>query len=277
MRSLLQIFIGLMFVSSGALAEMSFKATVDKLSVAYEEKIQLQLEVRFSDPSTKTTPIPPPSIIGLSIGGSGSSVEREGSTTIRRYNYELVPGRSGSVTIPPFKVEFQSGGVVDTLVSEPITVDIAQPRPVSKPGSFTALYIGIVAVIVVIAAFVLWRRKKQLPPAEEIVDWREEYRHKFAEIRKLADRQDFRAFSTEAMRLIMSLVERAYETRVSGFTSTDLLRWLEEKGFDKEGLALCDDLFGFCEGVKFATGQVDVQEGTRAAQKAEKIVELLLK
>jgi hypothetical protein len=265
------------FWSGVASAEMSFTAKVDKLSVAYEEKINLLLEVRFSDPATKTTPIPPPSIIGLQIGGSGSSVERVGDVTVRRYTYELVPGRSGSVTIPPFKVEFQSGGAVDTLTSEPITVDIAQQRPVSKPGSFTVFYFAAVAIVLIAVAVIMRKRKQKTAHVEEIVDWRDEYRAKFADIKKLADRQDFRAFSTEIMRLVGAILERVYETRVSGFTTSDLLRWMEERNLDKESLALCRDLFEFCEGVKFATGQVDVQDGARAVKKAEKIVELLLK
>jgi hypothetical protein len=271
------ILIGLVFWANVASAEMSFKATVDRLSVAYEDKIHLQLEVKVSDPATKTTPIAPPEIIGLQIGGSGSSVERQGELIVRRYSYELVPGRSGSITIPAFKVEFQSGGSVDTLTSEPITVEVAQPKPVQKPGSFTVFYFGAAMMIIIAVALLIRRRKTRAPSEPGATDWRDEYRQRFAEIRKLAERQDFRSFSTEIMRLVVAIVERVYETKVSGQTSSDLLRWLGEKNVDKESLALCKDLFDFCEGVKFSSGKVDVQEGTQALSRAEKIVELLLK
>ena len=79
-----------------------------------------------------------PEIIGLQIGGSGSSVERQGDLTVRKYSYELVPGRSGSITIPAFQVEFQNGAVVDTLTSESITVEVAQPKPVESRGQFVS-------------------------------------------------------------------------------------------------------------------------------------------
>jgi hypothetical protein len=277
MRIVSFIVIGLVFWANVVSAEMSFKATVDRLSVAYEDKIQLQLEVKVSDAATKTTPIAPPEIIGLQIGGSGSSVERQGELIVRRYSYELVPGRSGSVTIPAFKVEFQSGGSVDTLTSEPITVEVAQPKPVRKSGSFTVFYF-VAAALIIVAVAVLIRRKKAGAPAEQAeADWRDEYRQRFTEIRKLAERQDFRSFSTEIMRLVVAIVERVYETKVSGQTSSDLLRWLGEKNVDKESLALFQELFDFCEGVKFSSGKVDVQEGTRALGRAETIVELLLK
>jgi len=277
MRFVSLILVGLVFWTNIASAEMSFKATVDRLSVAYEDKIHLQLEVTVSDPATKTTPIAPPEIIGLQIGGSGSSVERQGELIVRRYSYELVPGRSGSVTIPAFKVEFQSGGTIDTLISEPITVEIAQPKPIRKPGSFTVFYLGAATIIIIAVAVLIRRRKTRAlsEPAES--DWRDEYRQRFAEVRKLAERQDFRSFSTEIMRLVVVIVERVYETKVSGHTSSDLLRWLGEKNIDKEKLALCKDLFDFCEGVKFSSGKVDVLEGTQALSRAETIVELLLR
>jgi hypothetical protein len=277
MRFVSLILIGLVFWANTASAEMSFKATVDRLSVAYEDKIHLQLEVKVSDPATKTTPIAPPEIIGLQIGGSGSSVERQGELIVRRYSYELVPGRSGSVTIPAFKVEFQSGGSIDTLTSEPITVEIAQPKPIRKPGSFIVFYLGAATIVIIAVAVLIRRRKTSALSEPGETDWRDEYRQRFAEVRKLAERQDFRSFSTEIMRLVVAIVERVYETRVSGHTSSDLLRWLGEKNVDKESLALCKDLFDFCEGVKFSSGKVDVLEGTQALSRAEKIVELLLK
>jgi hypothetical protein len=277
MRFVNFVLIGLVFWANVASAEMSFKATVDKLSIAYEDKIHLQLEVKVSDPATKTTPIAPPEIIGLQIGGSGSSVERQGELIVRRYSYELVPGRSGSVTIPAFKVEFQSGGSVDTLTSEPITVEVAQPKPIRKPGSFTVFYFAAAAIVIVAVAVLIRRRKTQAPSEPSESDWRDEYRQRFTEVRKQAERQDFRSFSTEIMRLVVAIVERVYETKVSGQTSTDLLRWLGEKNVDKNSLALCKDLFDFCEGVKYSSGKVDVQEGSQALSRAETIVELLLK
>lgn len=277
MRFVGLILIGLVLWANVASAEMSFKATVDRLSVAYEDKIHLQLEVKVSDPATKTTPIAPPEIIGLQIGGSGSSVERQGELIVRRYSYELVPGRSGSVTIPAFRVEFQSGGSVDTLTSEPITVEIAQPKPIRKSGSFIVFYLGAAAIIIIAVAVLIRRRKTRVLSEPGVADWRDEYRQRFAEVRKLAERQDFRSFSTEIMRLIVVIVEHVYETKVSGQTSTDLLRWLGEKNVDKDSLALCKDLFDFCEGVKFSSGKVDVQAGTQALSRAGKIVELLLK
>jgi hypothetical protein len=277
MKVVIALLIGFIIIFAGPLAaEMSFTATVDKLSVAFEEKIHLQLEVKVSDPSVKTTPIPPPDIVGMQIGGSGSSVERQGNLTVRNYLYELVPARSGQLTIPSFRVEFQGNGAVDTLSSEPITVDIAQPKPISGPRSFVVFY-SAAAVILIITVVALVRRKRGSRESEpDLPDWREEYRQRFSEVSKLAERQDFRGFSSEAMRLVVAIVERKYEAKLPGLTATDLLRWLEQRGLDKESLTTCKGLFDFCESVKFSTGKVDVPDGMLALNRAGKIVELLL-
>jgi hypothetical protein len=264
-------------LASAASGEMSFKATVDKLQAAYEDRFQLLLEVTVSDASVKTTPIPPPEIVGFQIGGSGSSVERRGDQVVRRYVYDFMPRRSGAITIPAFKVEFQSATTVDTLLSDPITVEVAQPNPIKQGGaSTTIIIISALVVIGVVGGFAWWRFRSR-PAITTEPEWRDEYRAKFAEIRKLADRQDFRQYSVEVMRLIVSIVERTYETRLAGFTSSDLVTWLAEKNMDKECLAHCRELFDFCEGVKYSSGKVEVQAGMRAAQTAGKIVELLLK
>lgn len=264
-------------LTATAHAEMSFKASVDKLQSTYEDKIQLQLEVTVSDPAVKTTPIPPPEIIGFQIGGSGSSVERRGDQIVRKYLYDLVPRRSGSITIPVFKVEFQSGATTDTLLSEPITVNVAQPIPVKQPGSSTALVIVLTVIVIVAGGSFAWRKSRSRPAAAAEPDWRDEYRARFAEIRKLADRQDFRQYSVEIMRLIISIIERLHDTKLAGFTSADLLRWLTDKNMDQEFLSPCKELFDFCEGVKYSSGKVEVSSGTRAIGTGEKIVELLLK
>ena len=258
-------------------AEVSFRARVDKLQTSFEEKVTLELEVTVTSADTKTSPIPPPEIIGFRVGGSGSSVERRGEQIVRKYSYDLFPQRSGEVTIPPFRVEYQEGGTTDTLKSDPIIVSVAKPVPPKKPLPMGVKY-GIPALVVIAVVAVAARRKLAKQPEQPVeADWRDEYRAKLAEVRKTAERQDFRKFSSEIMRLVVSIIERIYETRLSGFTGADIVRWLEEKGADKELLGYCRDLFAFCEGVKFTTGFVDLQQGLRAVNDAEKIVELLLK
>ena len=81
-------------------------------------------------------------------------------------------------------------------------------------------------LIVAALVAILWLKRRKPPVEPTAADWRDEYRQRFVDVRKLAERQDFRSFSTEAMRLIVAIIERTFETKLSGFTSADLLRWL---------------------------------------------------
>lgn len=264
-------------MAATATGEISFKSHVDKVQAAFEDEFHLTLEVMVSDPAMTTTPVPPPDIIGFRIGGSGSSVEKQGALTIRRYTYTLKPARSGEVTIPAFLVEFKNAESVDTLSSEPIVVNIDQPKPRSEDKSNLGIIIAIAVAIVTGIGYFLYVRRKRTETGIVEPDWREEANRQFAEIKKLADREDFRQFSAQAMKFVVGLIERKYETRLSGFTSADILRWMEERGVEKEIRDHSRELFGFCEEVKFSSGRVEVQSGRNATANAAKLVELILK
>lgn len=276
MKYLLMFVVGIgLFVP--ARAEIGFTAHVDKVQAAFEDEFLLTLEVTVSDPQTITTPVPPPEIIGFRVGGSGSSVEKAGEVTTRRYTYALKPARSGEVTIPAYKVEFKSATGVDTLSSEPIVVNVAQPRPSrdSKVSLAPIIVTGLLAAAV-IGFLLIRRRKSEAAPIPE-PDWRSEAEESFAEIKRLADREDFRQFSSQASKFVIGLLEKVNETRLTGYTSTDILRWMEERGLEKEIRSHSKELFEFCEEVKFSSGKVDVQSGRAAVANAAKLLELILK
>ncbi len=260
-----------------ATAQIGFKAHVDKVQAAFEDEIVLTLEVSVSDPAMTTTPVPPPELVGFRVGGSGSSVEKAGEVTIRRYTYALKPARSGEVTIPSYRVEFKSATGVDTLASDPIMVSVAQPRPSKDTRVSLAPILITAAVGAAIIVLLLFRRRKAKAPVIVEADWKAEAPAKFAEIKRLAEREDFREFSAQAGRFIIGLLEKANEARLTGYTTTDILRWMEERGIEKEIRNHSQELFAFCEEVKFSSGKVDVQSGRTAVANATKILELILK
>lgn len=264
-------------LASPASGEISFKSRVDKVQAAFEDEFVLTLEVAVSDPQMTTTPVPPPEIVGFRIGGSGSSVEKQGEFTVRRYTYDLKPARSGEVTIPAFKVEFKSITSVDTLSSEPIVVNVDQPKPRSD-GSVSLAPIIVTGVCAgAVIAFLLVRSRRKRGAHVPEPDWRADAQEKFEEIKKLADREDYRQFSAQAMKFVVGLLERVHEARLMGFTSTDILRWMDERGLEKEIRGQAKELFEFCEEVKFSSGKVEVQRGRAAVANATKLLELILK
>lgn len=263
---------------TSARAEVGFQARVDRTEAAYEDEIQLTLEVNVDDPAIKTTPLPPPEMIAFRIGGSGSSVERAGERIVRKYTYVLRPARSGELTIPAFQVEFVGSVTTDTLRSEPIVIQVAQPKPVKKPsGSTGMLYGGIAVGVAILAALGYALRRKQKNVEPDAPDWRIQAQAEFEGIVKLADREDFAPFSAEASKFVIRLLENEHEAKLSGYTFADVLRWMEERAVDSELRAAVRDLFAYCEEVKFGTGKPDVTKGRAAAATAQKIVELLTK
>lgn len=277
MYMMLKTWVVLLCLVGVASAQIGFKAHVDKVQAAFEDEFVLTLEVSVADPAITTTPVPPPEMVGFRFGGSGSSVEKAGELTIRRYTYNLKPARSGDVTIPSYKVEFKSTIGVDTLSSDPITVNVAQPRPTKDTQVSLAPIFITVAIGTAIISALLFRRRKAKAPIVEEADWRAEATAKFAEIKRLADREDFREFSSQASKFIIGLLEKANEARLTGYTTTDILRWMEERGIDKEIRSHCKELFAFCEEVKFSSGKVDLQSGRAAVSNATKLLELILK
>lgn len=276
MKMIGKTLLAILLLSGLSRAEVSFESSVDKLSAAFEDQIELTLKVKVTDLEVTTSPLPPPEISGFSLGGSSSSVAREGDTLVRSYSYKLVPKRSGTITIPPFKLEYRDSTMVDTLTSEPITVNIAEPvPPKSEKATPTWLWILCIAIIIVGAAW--WYRRTVKARQPETVDWREEHTAKLAEILKLAEREDYQNFSVEAMKLIVVLLEHRTEKKLAGHTTKDLTKVLQEVDIPESEREQFSELFSFCENVKYSSGHVDPENGRKAARRLEKIVELLLK
>ena len=64
----------LLLHAAGVPSEVSFRASVDRVEIAYEAKVLLDLEVTVTDARIVTKPLAPPTMLGFRIGGSVSSV-----------------------------------------------------------------------------------------------------------------------------------------------------------------------------------------------------------
>jgi hypothetical protein len=275
MKNTLTLFLILLVLAPLGRAEVSFQATVDKQSAAFEDRIELTLEVRVDHPEIHTSPLPPPQISGMTLGGSTSTVDRQGDTIIRSYTYMLVPRRSGAITIPPFQLEFTDSLATDTLISEPITVTIAQPAPQSEESA-TPLWLLLLALAIILVGAGWWYRRTTKVEKPVLEDWRGPFRDRLKEVTKYADREDYRQFSVEAMKLIVDLLERRSDRRLTGQTAKDLVELLAAEGLPDSELERIEQQFTFLESVKYSAGAVNTEDGRRAVQRLRKIVELLL-
>lgn len=259
-----------------AMAEVSFRASVDKVETAFENKVTLDLEVTVSDPHVETTPLAPPSMVGFRIGGSVSSVSQEAGKIVRHYKYELFPSKSGPVQIPAFALEYSDSAGVDTLYSQPITVTVAQPVPKKEPGK-TPWSILVITAVVLAAGVWWWIRRTQYAAAETAEpEWQAEYRSQLDGALELAERQNYREFFDKGSRLLVGLLEKVNDTTLKGKTVDDLCSWVRGQEMSDE---LKDMITGFLknsESVKFTTGHVEPQAAEGRVSDLKKIVERLL-
>jgi hypothetical protein len=254
----------LLLLLTGSLsAEVAFEARVDKLETAYESPIRLELTVKVTNPQTITEPLMPRQLPGFTIGGSGSSVSREGDTVIRRYTYNLQPARSGTVKIPALRVVFTDSLNTDTLVSQPIEVSIAEPLPPPAANSMPTWLVAV-CVVVVLAGGFWWFWRSRQSGTSLAPDWREKYRQQLRQARRLVERQDFQGFSQIAVKLLVGLLERRFE------------RNLKDEGLTAEQVERVSELLSYCDSVKYATSDQDPEAGAEALRCLEKTLEPLL-
>ncbi len=266
----------LLLLLTGSLsAEVAFEARVDKLETAYESPIRLELTVKVTNPQTITEPLMPRQLPGFTIGGSGSSVSREGDTVIRRYTYNLQPARSGTVKIPALRVVFTDSLNTDTLVSQPIEVSIAEPLPPPAANSMPTWLVAV-CVVVVLAGGFWWFWRSRQSGTSLAPDWREKYRQQLRQARRLVERQDFQGFSQIAVKLLVGLLERRFERKLAGQTSSDLIGILKDEGLTAEQVERVSELLSYCDSVKYATSDQDPEAGAEALRYLEKTVEPLL-
>lgn len=257
-------------------AAVEFRAEIDKLRGAYEDRFEVTIVVEVSSPDIQTTPILPPNLLTMKVGATSSSVERRGDTIIRRYSYALHPQKGGNILIPPFRLAYTDGDLTDTLSSESFFIEVAQPVPkkTDEGSGWYYLILGLVVFAGAVGFYLmrLRRRRKQSPDTDAVAA----YNESLAGLRRMAERENYADFAAGARRLVVTLLERKYGVRLAGHTSSDLQRWAEEHGLEKELRQLIADLCEFCDGIKFSSSQIDRRRGTAAAESAAKIVERLL-
>lgn len=256
-------------------AEVSFEAKVNKLQTAFESPVRLELRVTVTDPNMVTKPLVPRKLDGFLIGGSGSGVSREGDTIIRTYTYDLKPMRSGSVTIPTLFLVYGDSLATDTLMSEPIPITVADPLALPTEGK-TSIWVVIGCVVLAFGGGFWWYWRSRQGHSALEPNWRVVYEEQLDEARSLVGRQDYQGFSKVAAKLLMLLLERRFDRKLGGYTTTEIVKFLEEEGMISEQLERVSELLQYCDTVKYSTGEQDPDAGLRALGHLEKTVEPLL-
>jgi hypothetical protein len=157
--------------------EISVSSSIDKTEIAYEDEVQLTVELKWEGDITayRFEIIPLPETEKLQAGGSStqtsSLVEDSVEYTIRTYKYNFRPILAGTGIIRPITFNYVTwlDSLPGQLTTQEYRILIAEPKPVvTRGGISTVGIIVIIMVIIVIAAaviFMILRKKPSLMEA----------------------------------------------------------------------------------------------------------------
>jgi len=156
--------------------EIAISQSLDRFRIPFEDSVHFDIVLQWQGPQSSylfTSPLGP-SFDRLQKRGFTSSISATGAgddeVTTKRFRYTLIPTSAGPATIDPITVSYISwpDSVPGQLVTEAMTVQIAEPLPpVEQGGAATwwIVIIGSVAVLVLVA-FVLVRWSAARQPKE---------------------------------------------------------------------------------------------------------------
>ncbi len=157
-------------VSSG----ISVSQSVDRFDVDFEDSLHFEIVLRWQGPQTAYLIGHPlnPMFDRFKMQGLTSSISSTGSgdaeMTSRRFRFTLVPTSSGVGTIAPVSISYLTwpDSIAGELVTEEMTVRIAEPIPVVERGRRSSLWFvlsGAALVVAAVTALVIRRTRTRAP------------------------------------------------------------------------------------------------------------------
>jgi len=156
--------------------EIAISQSLDRFHIPFEDSLHFDVVLQWQGPQSSylfTSPLSP-SFDRLKVRGFTSSISSTGSgddeVTTKRFRYTLVPTSAGAATIDPITVSYISwpDSVPGQLVTEAMTIQIAEPLPPVEEDGAATWWIVIVCSVAVLGlvAFVLARWSAARQPKE---------------------------------------------------------------------------------------------------------------
>jgi hypothetical protein len=156
--------------------EIAISQSLDRFSIPFEDSVRFDIVLQWQGSQSSylfTSPLGS-SFDRLKVRGFTSSISSTGSgddeVTTKRFRYTLVPTSAGAATIDPITVSYISwpDSVPGQLLTEAMTVQIAEPLPPVEEDSTVVWWIVIVGSVVVLGlvASVLVKRSAVRHPKE---------------------------------------------------------------------------------------------------------------
>ena len=180
-NTLTRAFLWLMFLMAvcagwAGAGEIAISQSLDRFRIPFEDSIHFDVVLQWQGPQSSylfTSPLGP-SFDRLKVRGFTSSISSTGSgddeVTTKRFRYTLIPTSAGAATIDPITVSYISwpDSVPGQLVTEAMTVQVAEPLPPVEEGGGATVWIMVVLLVVVggLAAIILVKRSAAKQPKE---------------------------------------------------------------------------------------------------------------
>jgi len=159
--------------------EIAISQSLDRFNIPFEDSVHFDVVLQWQGPQSSYLFASPlgPSFDRLKVRGFTSSISSTGSgddeVTTKRFRYTLIPTSAGAVTIDPITVSYISwpDSVPGQLVTEAMTVQIAEPLPPVEEGGGATVWVMVVLLVVVggLAALILvkWLKARQSKEIEK--------------------------------------------------------------------------------------------------------------
>nr|MBN2276747.1 hypothetical protein [candidate division Zixibacteria bacterium] len=257
-------FIGV--ISNPVLAgEISLTGTVDRTEMAFEDRLNLELQIRWQGVITDYTfeIMPLPTTENLKVVGTSSTIsstlEDGVDYTTRSFKYSLQPTGSGIGAIEPVTFNYVSlpDSIPGQLTTQRFTVQIAKPaaRP-QETGTvpYIIIYVTILVIIAAVVAVIIIIRKKRAARAVPEPSLEDKFRDQMETLKKEAggDRQ---LFFTRFYRLILLYLESKFGIKTAGKTTALILANLEKTDMPPERQEKIAGWLKQAEQEKFAPGR----------------------
>ena len=220
---------------------ISVSQSIDRTEMAFEDTAAFQITVRWQGPAHRYRFDKPFRLDtdNLKVARYSSSVSSSGQgdqeTTIKLFNYALVPTLSGQGTIRPLMIEYSSwpDSTVGELTTDPVTVSIAAKKATAgESGSKILLYVAAAVVLVGVAAaliLVQTRRRRRMRPVAR--GPKEQFLDELTVLKRDAG-SDLKKFQAGLFKILASYVARQYRLDLTGQPAAQMAARLAEAESD---------------------------------------------
>lgn len=234
--SLLLAFIMAVCAGWTSAGEIAISQSLDRFRVPFEDSLHFDVILKWHGPQSSylfTSPLGS-SFNRLKVRGFTSSISSTGSgddeVTTKRFRYTLIPTSAGTATIDPITVSYISwpDSVPGQLVTEAMTVQIAEPLPSVEEEGVAIWWIVVVGLVVVmgLVAFVLVKRSAARQPKEIEKTPVEQFLDRLTALKQEAN-GDLKKFQVGLYESMVAFLKAQYDIKSDRLSDDELANALE--------------------------------------------------